>query len=326
MPILAASLLTGASLGNGTYTYAAGYDATLRLTSASLTRTSDSTVLFQTQPSYDAVGNVVGVGTTLPAGTDNQAFCYDEQNRLTWAGSTGTPSCGRSLTPGSLGSAQYTQTFSYDNLDRLTSGPLGSYTYGDSAHKHAVTAIGSTYTASYGASGNMICRAPTGGQTCSGTPTGAILGYDNDGRQTREQWLDSQGQVTRTISSAYNADGELIAASDPDSVYVYNYDADGRVTTVDNAGTPGVPHVVLTAGYDTAGDRTSLADNLGGTAAVANLPEGSITATIESKTNFFQGIPVGDTARAECTPLHMGRTTTVWQTRITRADVQREPQ
>jgi uncharacterized protein (TIGR00369 family) len=64
----------------------------------------------------------------------------------------------------------------------------------------------------------------------------------------------------------------------------------------------------------------ALADNLGGTAAVANLREGEITATIESKTNFFAGVPVGDTAHAECTPLHRGRTTTVWQTRITRGD------
>jgi uncharacterized protein (TIGR00369 family) len=64
----------------------------------------------------------------------------------------------------------------------------------------------------------------------------------------------------------------------------------------------------------------ALADNLGGTAAVANLPDGASTATIESKTNFFAGIPVGDTAKAECTPLHRGRSTTVWQTRITRAD------
>ena len=64
----------------------------------------------------------------------------------------------------------------------------------------------------------------------------------------------------------------------------------------------------------------ALADNLGGTAAVANLPSGAITTTIESKTNFFAGIPVGDTALAECTPLHRGRTTTVWQTRVTRGD------
>jgi uncharacterized protein (TIGR00369 family) len=64
----------------------------------------------------------------------------------------------------------------------------------------------------------------------------------------------------------------------------------------------------------------AMADNLGGTATVANLPDGMQTTTIESKTNFFAAIPVGDTARAECTPLHRGRTTMVWQTRITRGD------
>jgi 1,4-dihydroxy-2-naphthoyl-CoA hydrolase len=64
----------------------------------------------------------------------------------------------------------------------------------------------------------------------------------------------------------------------------------------------------------------ALADNLGGTATVANLPPGGRTATIESKTNFFAVIPIGDTAYAECTPLHKGRTTMVWQTRITRGD------
>jgi uncharacterized protein (TIGR00369 family) len=46
----------------------------------------------------------------------------------------------------------------------------------------------------------------------------------------------------------------------------------------------------------------ALADNLGGVATVANLPKGARTATIESKTNFFAGIPVGETARAECSP------------------------
>jgi len=64
----------------------------------------------------------------------------------------------------------------------------------------------------------------------------------------------------------------------------------------------------------------AFADNLGGTATMANLPPGARTATIESKTNFFAPIPIGDTAHAECTPLHRGRTTMVWQTRITRND------
>ena len=64
----------------------------------------------------------------------------------------------------------------------------------------------------------------------------------------------------------------------------------------------------------------ALADNLGGVATVVNLPKGARTATIESKTNFFAAIPVGETARAECTALHRGRTTMVWQTKITRND------
>ena len=64
----------------------------------------------------------------------------------------------------------------------------------------------------------------------------------------------------------------------------------------------------------------ALADTLGAIATVANLPQGAGTTTIESKTNFFAAIPVGEIARAECTPLHRGRTTMVWQTRITRAD------
>jgi uncharacterized protein (TIGR00369 family) len=64
----------------------------------------------------------------------------------------------------------------------------------------------------------------------------------------------------------------------------------------------------------------ALADNLGGTATIANLPKGGRTATIESKTNFFASVPVGDVAHAECTPLHRGRSTMVWQTRITRSD------
>jgi len=62
------------------------------------------------------------------------------------------------------------------------------------------------------------------------------------------------------------------------------------------------------------------ADSLGGTTAHANLRPGQRTATIESKTNFFASIPIGDVARAECVPLHRGRSTIVVQTRITRND------
>jgi len=62
------------------------------------------------------------------------------------------------------------------------------------------------------------------------------------------------------------------------------------------------------------------ADNVGGTATIANLKPNQRTTTIESKTNFFAPVPIGDTAYAECTPLHRGRSTMVWQTRVTRGD------
>lgn len=64
----------------------------------------------------------------------------------------------------------------------------------------------------------------------------------------------------------------------------------------------------------------ALADTLGAIATLANLAEGATTTTIESKTNFFAAVPLGETARAECTPLHRGRTTMVWHTKITRND------
>jgi uncharacterized protein (TIGR00369 family) len=64
----------------------------------------------------------------------------------------------------------------------------------------------------------------------------------------------------------------------------------------------------------------ALADTLGALATMANLAKDMTTTTIESKTNFFAAVPVGDTVRAECTPLHRGRTTMVWQTRLTRSD------
>jgi len=64
----------------------------------------------------------------------------------------------------------------------------------------------------------------------------------------------------------------------------------------------------------------AFADSLGATATIINLPDGKSTTTLESKTNFFAPAPVGSTVTGECTPLHRGRRTMVWQTRITNAD------
>ena len=64
------------------------------------------------------------------------------------------------------------------------------------------------------------------------------------------------------------------------------------------------------------GTLMALADTVGATATVLNLPAGATTTTLESKTNFFAAGRTG-TVRAETTPLHRGKRTMVWQTRIT---------
>jgi uncharacterized protein (TIGR00369 family) len=60
----------------------------------------------------------------------------------------------------------------------------------------------------------------------------------------------------------------------------------------------------------------AFADNLGAIGTVLNLPEGSGTTTVESKTNFLAPAPAGSYVIGECTPIHRGRRTMVWQTRI----------
>lgn len=62
----------------------------------------------------------------------------------------------------------------------------------------------------------------------------------------------------------------------------------------------------------------SFADTLGAMGASMNLPEGAAgTTTLESKTNFIGSAREGETVVAVCTPIHIGRRTSIWQTKIT---------
>ena len=61
----------------------------------------------------------------------------------------------------------------------------------------------------------------------------------------------------------------------------------------------------------------AFADTLGGVGTFVNLPPGKRTTTIESSTKFIGAAKVGSVVTGECTALHRGRTTMVWQTRIT---------
>jgi uncharacterized protein (TIGR00369 family) len=65
---------------------------------------------------------------------------------------------------------------------------------------------------------------------------------------------------------------------------------------------------------------TALADICASQGAFLNLPEGAATTTIETKTNYISPPRKGEPIMAEATPLHIGRRSSVWQTRVTRED------
>ena len=60
----------------------------------------------------------------------------------------------------------------------------------------------------------------------------------------------------------------------------------------------------------------AFADTLGATGTIVNLSEGAGTTTIESKTNFVAPAPVGTRVIGETIPVHRGRRTMIWQTRV----------
>ena len=61
----------------------------------------------------------------------------------------------------------------------------------------------------------------------------------------------------------------------------------------------------------------AFADSVGAAATIINLPpDAKGTTTLESKTNFIGGANEGTTLIATATPVHRGRRTQVWQTRL----------
>jgi 1,4-dihydroxy-2-naphthoyl-CoA hydrolase len=74
--------------------------------------------------------------------------------------------------------------------------------------------------------------------------------------------------------------------------------------------------LLTTTGVVHGGTLMAFADTIGAAGTVANLTEGQRTATLESKTNFISGCKAG-WVTAEATPIHKGKRTHVWETRIT---------
>ena len=86
----------------------------------------------------------------------------------------------------------------------------------------------------------------------------------------------------------------------------------GRLTVREDLCTAG--HILHGGAY------MAFADTLGAVAGFLNLAPGARTTTLESKTNFLGSAKVGETITGEATPLHVGRRSSVWQTRVTNAE------
>jgi 1,4-dihydroxy-2-naphthoyl-CoA hydrolase len=78
------------------------------------------------------------------------------------------------------------------------------------------------------------------------------------------------------------------------------------------------PELCTTLGVLHGGVLMALADSAGATCAFLHLPEGALTSTIESKTNFLGAVRDG-TVIASARPLHVGRTTIVVETEVRNA-------
>jgi uncharacterized protein (TIGR00369 family) len=81
------------------------------------------------------------------------------------------------------------------------------------------------------------------------------------------------------------------------------------------------PELCTAGGFVHGGALMAFADSVGAIATVLNLPEGAQgTTTIESKTNFVRSAKPGETVVSSTAPVHIGRRTHVWQTRLETED------
>ncbi|HZU69775.1 MAG TPA: hypothetical protein VFA09_21060 [Ktedonobacteraceae bacterium] len=231
---LVGSIALQTSTGSALATEQYGYDGDLRPTSMTATwqgGSGQSGTIYSQGIGYDPTSNVTSSTTTqagVPGysnsgGSETQVFCYDEQNRLTWSGNTGTPSCTGNGTPGVSGNiAAYINTFVYTHLGQLWQGPLNGgstqyqYLYCTSNAPHQLSglyAMGSTCTNKTG-QGYATSYDPSTGnvKTRSFSGTTGTLSYNNlnemvewNAGSTNQEWYIYDASGNRVLRRSTNS-------------------------------------------------------------------------------------------------------------------------
>jgi RHS repeat-associated protein len=235
-----------------------------------------------TTTTYDAVGNTTAVADPLGHVT---SYAYDAANRLT----TVTDALGETTVTGYDGRGNktkvtdpngHTTTTAYDAADRATTvtdadGGVTTTAYDAAGRVTGLTdSVGNRTTWAYDAANRLTTLTSPNGSTTTYvydndhelTDTTdqdgrrVTYSYDSGGRQVGETWVGAS--PAETITSTYDADGELTAQSDTYATLTFTYDSGGKLLTAATSSPGGQPAVTLTSGYDAANDRTSLGDGL----------------------------------------------------------------
>ena len=208
-----------------------GYDANLRITSASATwgaNSGQSDTIFSQGLSYDPASNVISLTSTQNAagngtgGRETSNFCYDEQNRLVWAGNSGTQpaagngTCGSGTLASGLTGANYSNSYVYTHLGQFWQGPLA----GGSTQEQYLYCASNTH--------QLIGLYPTtSGATCSNYSTKTadynIGSYDAFGNVPSHTFSGTTGTLTYDILDHLT---QWSAGSNNQEQYLY--DASGQ--------------------------------------------------------------------------------------------------
>ena len=191
---------------------------------------------------YDGVGNLITVIDPLGNIARNQ---YDARSRLL---TSTDPQAGIT-------------SFSYDgddNLSRIVD-PVGNNTAYTYDARSRVTSEIQTYkpskpiTYEYDLVNNLIAQTDRNGRRTQ-------FEYDDLNRLMGETWVGGDN----TIGYSYDKGNNLTAVQDKFSGLAFAYDNRDRLISVDNAGTPEAPNVVLNYAYDSVGNVIEVSDLLNG--------------------------------------------------------------